>query len=157
MAEAALHLMLLLTCLPNGAELPATKLAEFHDLSAGSVSKLMQKLMAAGLVSGSAGRSGGYRLARPAHVISALDIVDSLDGVAPDFHCREIRRDGVCAGVNAQFSPRCSIARVMDAAAMAWRQSLSGVTLAEIAGTSAKTTDQRVQSATIQWVAANSR
>ena len=149
--------MLLLACLPEGAELPAANLAAFHDLSAGGVAELMQKLTAAGLVLASPGRGGGYRLARAAGEISVLEIVTALDGIAPEFHCREIRRDGVCAGVAGRFSPRCAVAGVMDGAVEAWRAALRQVTLAALVRRSARSVDPSHQAATAVWLDAHSR
>ncbi|SFT08467.1 transcriptional regulator, BadM/Rrf2 family [Sulfitobacter marinus] len=156
-AESALHLMLLLACGPKNIELPATKLAEFHALSAGGVAKLMQKLTAAGLVIASAGRNGGYKLARPPSQISTLDIVAALDGIVPEFHCREIRRDGVCANVSGHFTSRCTVAAVMDTATQAWRETLRQVSLEDLVKKSAQAVDPKHQAATASWIATNTR
>lgn len=157
MAEAALHLMVLMAMTDEGKGLPAAKLASFHDLSSGSVAKLLQKLTAAGLVSGAAGRNGCYKLARSPTQITALEIVEALDGVVPYFHCREIRKDGFCKNITGNFSPRCSIARMMDEAAAAWRRSLGNVRLAQLVSQSGKTVDPKLGRATVGWIAANSR
>ena len=130
-AEAALHIMLLLAVAPQGREIAATDVAAFHNLSANTLAKVLKQLRAAGILAGSSGRTGGYRLALPAEKITALDVVRALDGVEPVFHCREIRRDGPCAATSG-YSPRCAIARVMDQATAAWRKSLEGVTIASL-------------------------
>jgi Rrf2 family protein len=56
------------------------------DLVAGTglprdfVAKLFQKLVRAGILSSAKGRGGGFRLARAAHEITLLDIVEAVDG-----------------------------------------------------------------------------
>jgi Rrf2 family protein len=131
-AEAALHIMLLLAAAPEGRELAANDLADFHNLVRSTLGKVLQQLAAAGLVKASAGRHGGYRLARAAETISSYDIAAAIDGVEPRFHCHEIRRNGPCAGAKGEYSARCAIARTMDAATAAWSDSLKAVSLADL-------------------------
>jgi Rrf2 family protein len=156
-AEAALHIMLLLAAAPDGRELAANDLADFHSLVRGTLAKVLQQLGTAGLVKASAGRSGGYRLARAAEAISSYDIAAAIDGVEPRFHCHEIRRNGPCADVKGDYSARCAIARTMDAATAAWAASLKAVSLADLvamtSGDIAPSTRQR----TNDWFAAHMR
>lgn len=156
-AEAALHIALLLAALPSNQGLAAGDLARFHDLSQTSIAKLLQQLVTAGLLLGAAGRSGGYRLARPAKSISALDIVTAVEGVAPTFHCNEIRRRGACRGQRASYSPRCTVARVMDQAAEAWHAALARITLADIAAETLAEIDPRLRTLTGAWIAEHAR
>ena len=70
--EWAVHCVLLLTALPEGATLPASRLAEYHDLPAPYLAKSLQALAGAGIVASAPGRRGGYRLGRPAAEITLL-------------------------------------------------------------------------------------
>jgi len=50
-------------------------IAQRHTLPGTTVAKVFQRLVWAGLVVGTRGAHGGYRLARPAHEITVLDVV----------------------------------------------------------------------------------
>jgi Rrf2 family protein len=130
--ETGLHACLLLAAAPDGRGLSAARLAEFHALSPTSIAKQMQELAAAGIVRGSAGRTGGYRLARPAADVTVLEVVEALDGAGPGFRCREIRRRGPCTGPDASYSPICAVAGAMHRAEAAWREELGRTTLADL-------------------------
>jgi Rrf2 family protein len=130
--ESALHLCHLLATLPRGKGLPAGRLAEFHSLPPAAIAKVMQSLMAAGVVQGQTGRAGGYRLSRSPAAISALDVVLAVSGRKPMFQCREIRRRGPCADRPSAYRDRCGIARLMDEAEAAWRARLQDTTLADL-------------------------
>jgi Rrf2 family protein len=57
--------------------------------------QVMRDLVRAGLVEGTIGRNGGYRLAKPSVEISLLDVVEAVEG---DRHPRVcILRGGPCA------------------------------------------------------------
>ena len=68
---------------------------------------VMQRLNRAGLVTAREGRSGGYRLARPASSISLLEIIEAIEGEALLRTCvlRNIQcgSSGECA-VHATFA-----------------------------------------------------
>ena len=64
--EWAAHCAGLLAALPEGASLPAARLAEFHGVPAPYLAKTLQALKRAGIVRSTTGRVGGYRLGRPA-------------------------------------------------------------------------------------------
>ncbi len=130
--ESALHLCHLLATLPPGTGLPAGRLAEFHSLPPAAIAKVMQSLMAAGVVVGRTGRTGGYRLSRAPRAISALDVVLAVNGGKPMFQCREIRRRGPCADKSSAYRARCGIAQLMDEAEHAWRRRLQATTLADL-------------------------
>lgn len=156
-AEAALHIMILLAAAPDERELAANDLADFHDLGRGTLAKVLLQLAAAGLVKASAGRRGGYRLARAADGITIYDIASAIDGVEPRFHCHEIRRNGPCAGAAGEYSARCAIARTMDAAALAWRDALQAVSLADLAKQISGDVSPPIQQRTAAWFTAHVR
>ena len=59
------------------------------------LSDMMRDLVRAGLVDGTIGRSGGYRLAKPSMEISLLDVVEAVEGDSRRRVC--ILRGGPCA------------------------------------------------------------
>jgi Rrf2 family protein len=131
--EWAAHCAVLLAALPEGASLPAARLAEYHGVPAPYLAKSLQALTRAGIAESTAGRFGGYRLARPATSISLLEIVHAIEGAEPAFRCTEIRRRGPAAVSARAYPPMCGIAAAMWRAEDAWRRELARTTVAEIA------------------------
>jgi FeS assembly SUF system regulator len=63
-----------------GRVLSTAELAERARLEPTTVAKVLKPLAHAGLVEGFRGASGGYRLARPAHEIALIAIVEAIEG-----------------------------------------------------------------------------
>lgn len=154
--ESALHLCVLLAALPRGT-IPAVPLAEFHDLAPAATAKVLQQLAGAGVVEARPGRTGGYALARPAAEITVGEIVAAVGGSDPGFRCREIRRQGPCAGNPALYSQRCAIAQAMDEAERAWWQVLYGQTLADLGERVGAQVDDEIRARSRAWLQAKSR
>jgi len=70
-SELALH--------PEEA-VPIANIALQHGIPDSFLEKIMQELRQAGLVEATHGRSGGYRLSKPAAHISLRDVVHALEG-----------------------------------------------------------------------------
>ena len=135
--EWALHCAAILAGLPDGRYLPAKALAELHGVPREYLGKALQSLSQAGLVEGTLGPRGGYRLAKTPGEISFLDVVEAVEGKEPTFVCTEIRKNNPCRrscpdSRKAADSKVCGVARVMWAADRAWRQSLAHVSLAAL-------------------------
>jgi Rrf2 family protein len=133
--EWGLHAAVVLSFLPPEATLPTGRLAEYHGVPAAYLAKHLQALSRAGLLEASPGPRGGYRLARPASEIIALDVVEAIDGSEPAFRCTEIRRRGPAAVAAREYRVPCSIHVLMDRADAAWRAELAATTIADLAGT----------------------
>jgi Rrf2 family protein len=132
--EWGVHCAAVLSGLPAGATLPGQALAELHGVSETYLRKHLQTLTAAGLLESVPGPKGGYRLARRAEEISLLDLVQALEGREAAFRCTEIRARGpVQAAGQPGFAAVCAINRAMLRAELAWRESLRGTTLADLA------------------------
>ncbi|HEX7745592.1 MAG TPA: Rrf2 family transcriptional regulator [Micromonosporaceae bacterium] len=131
--EWALHCCLNLAFLDPGDAVPAAKLAAFHELPAAYLTKQLQALGRAGIVSSVPGPRGGFRLARPPERITLLDVVSAIEGAEPAFRCTEIRRQGPGGGPARDFQIGCTIDVAMRGAELAWRRSLAAQTLADIA------------------------
>jgi Rrf2 family protein len=130
--EWAVHACVLLSVVPHDRALPASKLAEYHELPPAYLAKQLQALAAAGIVRSVPGRRGGYRLARPAAEVTVLDIVRAVEGGAPAFRCAEIRQRGPAAVARSEYRMPCGIARVMWDAEAAWRDVLAGTTVLDL-------------------------
>jgi Rrf2 family protein len=130
--EWAVHCCTVLAVVPADRTLPAARLAEYHDVPPAYLAKHLQAMASAGIVESTAGRNGGYRLARPAAEITVLDVIDAVEGDAPAFRCTEIRRRGPARGVAADYKAPCGIAAAMARAEDAWRAELASVTIADL-------------------------
>ena len=113
--------------------------------------KQLQKLSQAGIVETSAGRSGGYRLARAAGDITVLDVVQAVEGGDHAFRCSEIRQQGPSAVAARRYVKPCAIARTMWRAEEAWRHELRTVTLADINAELAGSVDPQQLAKAIRW------
>jgi len=155
--EWALHCCALLAGVPAGRHLAAKDLAGFHGVPKEYLSKALQVLSQAGLIEGTLGPSGGYRLARAPEAISFLDIVEAVEGKASTFVCTNIRRNNPClTGAEVKTlctdAKPCAIARVMWAADRAWRDSLRAVNLADLAKNLESHLPQAVRHRNAAWV-----
>ncbi|KQZ70605.1 MULTISPECIES: RrF2 family transcriptional regulator [unclassified Nocardioides] len=112
---------------------PSARLAELHGVSKAYLAKHLHQLARAGLIVPSEGRDGGYALARDAGEITVLQVVQAIDGERPAFRCTEIRQQGVLAQPPEKCLEACGIAKVMADAERAWRDSLAGTTIADLA------------------------
>ncbi|MFC9846401.1 RrF2 family transcriptional regulator [Streptomyces sp. NPDC060223] len=128
--EWALHCCVVLTSVDE--PVPATRLAELHDVSASYLAKQLQSLSRAGLVRSVQGKAGGYVLTREPDSITVLDVVEAVDGPAQAFVCTEIRQRGPLATPPEACTVPCAISRAMNGADAAWRASLRAVSIADL-------------------------
>jgi len=131
--EWGAHCAVVLALLPEGASLPAVRLAEYHGVPAPYLAKSLQALMRAGIVESSTGRRGGYRLGKPASEVTLLDVFHAVEGVDTFFRCTEIRRQGPSRVAAHAYSPTCGIAAAMWRAEAAWRDELRATTIDDLA------------------------
>lgn len=142
--EWAAHTLVVLQVVGEDRPVSSAGLARVFDLSPTYLNKHLQKLAAAGLVVSVAGASGGFRLARAVDQISLNDVVVALGSAEPLFRCSEIRCQGAFADQKSQIldSGLCGINRAMLQAEDAWRTSLRGTSIADLArgvGSAART------------------
>jgi Rrf2 family protein len=130
--EWVLHCVTSLAQLDPGATASAAQLAIHYDVPPAYLAKQLQSLVRAGVLAGTTGPRGGFRLARPATEVTLLDVVEAVDGAAPFYVCNEIRQHGRGALPPEQCRRTCALAARMADAEAAWRQSLSTVTVADI-------------------------
>ncbi len=149
--EWAVHCATLLAALPEGVCLPAARLAEFHGVPGPYLAKSLQALACAGLLESRGGRKGGYRLSRPADQITLLDVVLAVEGDETFFRCTEIRRRGPSRVGMREYNPVCGVAGAMWRAERAWRDELTRVTMAELAGTVRRDAPPAAQAKAVAW------
>ena len=111
----------------GGARLSATELAEETGVPLPTAQKLMQRLAAAGLLTGTRGAGGGYALARPVTDISLADIVEAVEGPIAMTMCA----DGV--NHNCILDAHCRVKPHMGIVGAKVRGALGAVSLQELA------------------------
>jgi len=130
--EWGLHCAVVLSRVPAGTLVSRRTLAEQFGLPETYLAKHLQAMVKAGVLRATPGPRGGFRLAGPPEGITALAVVEAIEGAAPPFLCQEIRQRGA-GGLPAEECLRpCAIHQVMTAADLAWRESLRAVTIADI-------------------------
>jgi FeS assembly SUF system regulator len=102
----------------RGSVCSAADVAEATGIGLPTVSKLLKTLGRAGLVTSTRGANGGYQLSRPAHEISAAEVIDALEGPvsitecsATDSHCDY---ESVCNVGNAWQRINVAIRRALE-------------------------------------------
>jgi Rrf2 family protein len=155
--EWAVHCCTLLAVLAPDQTLPAPKLAEYHEVPAAYLAKHLQALSRAGIVESVAGPRGGYRLARAAHDITVLDVVEAIEGDEPAFRCGEIRQRGPSAVPAECYTRTCGIARAMWAAEAAWKAELRARSVADLVTGVMQEADPRSLSKAVDWLASSAR
>ena len=86
---------------PEGQLLASNDLALATHIPSPTVSKVLQALLAAGLLESIRGARGGYRLSRPAKDISVRQIINSLEGHIALTECK-------VDGCECEQMPYCS-------------------------------------------------
>ena len=86
----------------DGGPVARQDIAMRQEISADYVAQLFRSLHNAGLVEGVKGPGGGYRLARDVAAITALDVVQAVEGPVAVSHCVDLddADDDVCNRVD---------------------------------------------------------
>ena len=95
-----------------------------------TVAKVLKSLAGRGLISSRRGVNGGYRLDRPLHDISVVDVIVAIDGPIALVSCIEVGGSG-CE------NQLCPLAGRWDPVNRAIYEALSGITLADMAASTA--------------------
>jgi Rrf2 family protein len=112
----------------KGPGLPdARRVAAAHGLPGFFASKLLRRLVTAGLLQSLRGANGGFRLARAAGHISLLEIVEAVDG--------PIRGQDPAAGSDQAGRLERRLQLVFDQAAQAVRRQWGAVTVSDLLAT----------------------
>ena len=119
----ALHTMLYFVALPLGKTIGVQQLAELQELSPTYLSKILTKLVKAGMIESTPGIHGGYKLTRNKADLSFLEVIHAIEGTASLFHC------GVDEGHRG-----CLIAEVMAHAEQQMEDYLKERKLVELVG-----------------------
>lgn len=112
-----------LTTLPEVAEWLTSV---WPNVSATYLSNVLQRLARGGVLRSHRGIAGGYSLARPADKISLRDVAEVVDGVSLERCALSLASE--CPG------GRCNISRTLRRVEERYLDSLSEISIAEVAG-----------------------
>ncbi|MEK8130729.1 Rrf2 family transcriptional regulator [Paenibacillus filicis] len=119
--DYALHAMLFLVAEAPDKPVSVQFLAEKLGVSQTYLSKMLTKLVKAGLIHSVSGANGGYRLKRNQEDISFLDIIHAIEGTASLFEC------------SFNHGQECLIQQVVMDAERQMEQFLEGKKISELA------------------------
>jgi Rrf2 family protein len=109
----------------EGRRVPARLIVRGRGISGPFLGKVLEPLVAAGVLLADRGRGGGYRLAKPAAKITLLEVVEAVEGPIRG----EVPPAGGGGGrVDAQLQAACGRAAHLT------RRRLAGVRLPDLAG-----------------------
>ena len=79
-ADYAVRVMVHLSSLPSGSRLQKSALVQLSEAPESFLSKVLQRMVAKGLILSRRGGGGGFELAVPADQVSVLTVVEAIDG-----------------------------------------------------------------------------
>ena len=113
---------------PGGAPISMTRIAAEAIVPRKFLELILADLRGAGLIASTRGKMGGYRLARPTHMISLGDIIRVIEGplaLIPCVsrtayrRCADCRSEADCAIRHAMMRVRDETARILDGTSLA--------------------------------------
>ena len=128
LADYAVVMMTAAARRPAAARLSATELSDETGVPLPTAQKLMQRLAAAGLLTGTRGSGGGYVLARGISDISLADIVEAVEGPIALTQCSGSDEPSDCA-----LDAHCRVKPHMGIVGAKVRGALGAVSLRELA------------------------
>lgn len=124
--DYAVRAMIALAASPVGDWSSVPRIATEMSIPERFLPRVMRDLAEAGLVEARTGRSGGYRLARPAADVTLLDVIDAVEPQDDDRRC-------VLRGIPCGVDGRCIVHDAFAGARDAHRDRLAATTLASVA------------------------
>ena len=115
----------------------AKEIAEMYGIPLPLLSKILQKLAKGGFLLSEHGTNGGYRLARAADKITALEVIRSIDG--PIFLTACFTEHGYCCHTN-----KCIVRDPLQRVHEGILRLLASITLADMSQDATKSTDEDV-------------
>lgn len=121
--DYAVRAALAIALLDGDGLVPARRIAERMDIPVRFLGHVLADLVRAGIVVGTPGRNGGYRLAETAGEIDLLRVVDAVEDHGEAARCvlrgGACREDGHCAVHEAFFAASTAMRRELHAANLA--------------------------------------
>jgi len=118
----------------------AKEIAEMYGIPLPLLSKILQKLAKSGFLASEHGTNGGYRLARPAREITALEVIRTIDG--PIFLTACFTEHGYCC-----HTDKCIVRDPLQKVHEGILRLLAGITISDMAQDSPKSADEELTKA----------
>ena len=139
-ADYAVRVMVHLASLPPGSRLQKSELVELSEAPESFLSKVLQRMVAQGLITSWRGGGGGFELAQPASQVSVLNVVEAIDGPIHLNLCvpgaSGCERSLACAVHPVWVEAREALAKVLGRATMdrlaRKRRTVQGASIAEL-------------------------
>ena len=122
-ATIALHAMTLLAAMDQTVS--TKEIASLLRVSEAHLSKVLQRLHKAGLVKAIRGPRGGFKLERPGHKITLLEVYEAIEGPLTPGDC--LFGTPICDG------EKCIMGGLLEAVDKQVREYLAGTRLSELA------------------------
>ena len=103
----------------------AAEVAEASGIALPTVSKLLKSLAKAELVHSTRGAHGGYRLARQPQQISAVEVIDALEGPVAITECS-------ASNSHCDYEHHCNVGHAWQRVNIAIRRALDDISLADL-------------------------
>lgn len=103
----------------------ARDIALLYAIPVGLMAKVLQRLVQKGLLKSQHGASGGYTLGKPPEFISALDVINAIDGPVMITSCTTVR--GEC-----YQTPTCTVKEPLRKVNERIMNALSSLSIAQI-------------------------
>lgn len=108
---------------PHGDPVPSDVLAAGQDIPVSFLERILGDLRRAGIVASVRGRSGGYRLARPAEQVTLAEVIRAVDGplvTVRDERPPSLEYEGSAAALlDVWVALRTSVRQVLDVVTLA--------------------------------------
>jgi Rrf2 family protein len=124
--DYAVRAMVHLACLPPGDKMQLNELIEATGVRGSFLSKVVQRLVHAGMVTSHRGTRGGFSLRVPGQDVTLLDVVEAIEGPTQLNLC-------LGAGETCERKSWCGVHPVWQKAQLALTEVLGGVTVAQLA------------------------
>jgi Rrf2 family protein len=115
----------------------AKEIAEMYGIPLSLLSKILQKLVKNGFLQSEHGTNGGYRLARDASGITALDVIRSIDG--PIFLTACFTEHGYCC-----HTDKCIVRDPLQKVHEGILRLLASITIADMSQDKAKSAEEEI-------------
>ena len=124
--DYAVRAMVHLACLPPGEKMQLNELIEATGVRGSFLSKVVQRLVHAGMVTSHRGTRGGFSLRVPSQDLTLLNVVEAIEGPTQLNLC-------LGTGQTCERKTWCGVHPVWQKAQMALTEVLSSVTVAQLA------------------------
>ncbi|PKH23680.1 transcriptional regulator [Enterobacterales bacterium CwR94] len=155
--EYGIHsLMCMVDTRGNAREMSVRDMAALQGVPYEYLGKIFTRLSRAGLVTSTEGKGGGFKLARPAELISVMDVAHAIDGEKNMFECREVRqRMAVFDGNPPEWAcdGPCGVRSVMIGAQQRMEEELSRHTILDLVRKMYRKAPDTFQIEVQDWVA----